>query len=84
MRILLIEDDESLCQGISFHLKSIGYIVDYCLDGQNGLHFALQGAYVLILLDRRLPSLNGLSLLKKSHFLPKTQIIYTPCTMKPV
>lgn len=65
MRILIIEDDESLCKGLSYHLKNAGYIVDYYTDGLDGLYFAMQATYDLILLDRMLPSLDGISLLNK-------------------
>lgn len=65
MRILLIEDDEDLSRGITYHLTKAGYEIDGCLDGEDGLHFALQVSYDLIILDRMLPSLDGLSILNK-------------------
>lgn len=74
MRILLIEDDIALCDAVHFHLKNEGYIVDICHDGEDGLHFIKQEAYDLILLDRMLPSLNGLELLTKIRALG----IHTP------
>lgn len=67
MRILLVEDDPKLCDAVSYHLKNQGYIVDICYDGEDGLHFIKQHAYDLILLDRMLPSLDGLTLLKKTR-----------------
>lgn len=63
MRILLIEDDCELCDAISFHLKKSGYEVDYCYDGNDGLEFAKSQIYEMIILDRMLPSLNGINLL---------------------
>lgn len=77
MRILIIEDDTSLCKGMAYHLKKAGYTVDCCFDGADGLHFATQGAYELILLDRMLPTLDGLSLLQQ---LRSKQVI-TPVIM---
>lgn len=65
MRILIIEDDKALCRGITYYLANEGYIVDQCTDGLDGLHFAMQSAYDLILLDRMLPSLDGLTLLQR-------------------
>ena len=63
MRILLVEDDCELCDAVSFHLKKAGYEVDYCYDGEEGLQFAKEQIYEMIILDRMLPSLNGISLL---------------------
>ena len=65
MRILIIEDNEVVCQNISSVLKNEGYEVDYCLDGQEGLEYALCADYNLILLDRLLPYLEGTELLKQ-------------------
>ncbi|MEE1072955.1 MAG: response regulator [Cellulosilyticum sp.] len=64
MRILVIEDNEILCNNMTSNLKKEGYNVDYCLDGKDGLEYALYHPYDLILLDRMLPSLSGTDLLK--------------------
>lgn len=74
MRILLIEDDEELCHAMAYHLQNAGYIIDSCYDGDDGLHFILQEAYDLIILDRMLPSLDGLTLLSKI----RSKGIHTP------
>ncbi len=64
MRILLIEDDKSLVESLSFQLKKEQISVDVCTDGEEGLLAARQQIHDLILLDRMLPSLNGMELLK--------------------
>lgn len=63
MRILLVEDDKDLCQALLIHFKGQGYATDLCDNGTDGLFFALQNAYDLIILDRMLPELDGLTLL---------------------
>lgn len=63
MRILLIEDDETLCQSLIFYLNTEGYITDPCHDGIDALSFIEQCSYDLIILDRMLPSLDGLKVL---------------------
>ena len=63
MRILLIEDDVSLCRALLIHLSSGGYETDICHNGTDGLSYALQNAYDVIILDRMLPELDGLTLL---------------------
>lgn len=65
MRLLLIEDDTSLAQGIRTALKPEGYIVDWLADGQQALHGIQNEVFDLLLLDLGLPGLDGLSLLKK-------------------
>ena len=64
MRILMVEDDPGLCEAVSFQLEQKGVTVDVCHDGEDGLHWARQQAYDLILLDRVLPGLDGLSVLR--------------------
>lgn len=63
MKILLIEDDETLCQTIPFQLKQEGFSVDTAMDGEEGLHLARQRLHDLILLDRMLPGLGGMEIL---------------------
>lgn len=63
MKILLIEDDETLCQTITFQLKQEGFTVDAAMDGEEGLHLARQQLRDLVLLDRMLPGLDGMEIL---------------------
>ena len=65
MRILFIEDDRSLQDVISKRLKSEGYVVESCFDGEEGLSFAESCSYDCIILDIMLPKLNGIEVLKK-------------------
>lgn len=65
MRILIIEDEESLAELVANRLKKEKYIVDISLDGKEGLYNALMGVYDLILLDIMLPGMNGIEILKE-------------------
>ncbi|MEG0291816.1 MAG: response regulator transcription factor [Anaerovoracaceae bacterium] len=65
MRILVIEDEKALNTILTKKLKSEGYSVDSCFDGEEGLLYALGMEYDVILLDIMLPKLDGVSLLKK-------------------
>lgn len=65
MRILIIEDDASLTELLSYGLEDEGFSVDICQDGYEGLFLALQESHDIILLDRMLPSLAGESILKR-------------------
>lgn len=65
MRILLIEDDHDLCFSLAFQLRKKGYLVDTCEDGEDAAYYTEQPIYDLILLDRMLPHVDGLTILKK-------------------
>lgn len=67
MRILLIEDDEKLLQLIAFQLKKEGYQVDCCNNGGDAMYYISQNAHDIILLDRMLPEMDGLSILRKAR-----------------
>ncbi len=64
MRILIIEDDKSLAETLRFQLEQQHFETDVCHDGEEGLHFIEQQSHDLILLDRMLPVLDGISVLK--------------------
>ena len=67
MKILLIEDDRNLCDTLRFSLEQECHEVDVCHDGSDGLDLFLQDAHDLVLLDRMLPTMNGLLVLKKAR-----------------
>ena len=74
MRILVIEDEETLARLIESRLKRENYDVDVALDGDTGLMEALRGIYDLIILDVMLPGTSGfdiLSALKKQRISSK-------------
>ena len=61
MRILLVEDDENLCYTLQYQLEQEGFLVDTCMDGEDALFFIRERVHDLILLDRMLPSMDGIS-----------------------
>ncbi|BAZ65619.1 MAG: response regulator [Pelatocladus maniniholoensis HA4357-MV3] len=65
MKILLVEDDLSICEFLSGTLTAYRYTVDIATDGKLGLELALQGEYCVILLDVMLPRLDGLSICRQ-------------------
>lgn len=64
MRILLIEDDESAALFILKGLKEHGYVTDHACDGKDGLFLAASEKYDALIIDRMLPGLDGLSIVK--------------------
>lgn len=65
MRILLVEDDKDLSMTLKYELETEGYDVDVCNDGADVLLYVEQTVYDIILLDRMLPHLDGISILKE-------------------
>lgn len=63
MRILLIEDDKDLCGNIKLALDAAGYETECCHDGSDGLFYAKNGTFDVIVLDRMLPGVDGLTVL---------------------
>jgi two-component system copper resistance phosphate regulon response regulator CusR len=64
MKILVIEDDKTVGQYVKRGLSEAGYHVDLATDGEEGLRAATTGHYDLIVLDLRLPKLEGPEVLR--------------------
>ena len=64
MRILFAEDDVEAAGYVVKGLSGEGHVVDHLTDGKDALSQAMAGDYDLLILDRMLPSLDGLSILK--------------------
>ena len=63
-RILLIEDDRELADEIRADLLARGYIVSHAANGPEGLTAARNGKYDLLVVDRLLPGLDGLTIVQ--------------------
>lgn len=64
MRILIIEDDPQLADALRLRLEREGIQTDHVANGTDAVYYALQTVYDVIILDRMLPGIDGLSLLK--------------------
>jgi two-component system, OmpR family, alkaline phosphatase synthesis response regulator PhoP len=58
-RILVVEDDEAIAQGLFFNLERKGHAVELARDGREALERARGGRFDLIVLDVRLPEVDG-------------------------
>jgi len=63
--LLLVEDDRQLTQLLADLLVDEGYRVDVARDGQAGLHHGLTRHYDVLVLDRGLPAVEGVDLLRR-------------------
>jgi two-component system OmpR family response regulator len=64
MRILLVEDDRRTADYVMRGAKEHGHVVDHASTGRDGLFLATGENYDVLIIDRMLPGLDGLSLVK--------------------
>jgi two-component system copper resistance phosphate regulon response regulator CusR len=65
MRLLLIEDNDHLRTSLANGLRTVGYTVDTAEDGTQGWQIACEARHEVIVLDRMLPMLDGLEILRR-------------------
>ena len=64
LSILVIDDESVICDACRLVLAEKGHRVDHCLTGNAGLQAIEGGQYDLILLDVKLPDVDGMEILK--------------------
>ena len=64
MRILVVEDEWSLCDAIVRSLRRLAYSVDYCHDGRDAMDFLAVERFDLVVLDLNLPGADGMTVLR--------------------
>ena len=64
MRILIVEDERTLCDTIARSLRNLAYSVDCCHDGQEALDLLNVEAFDLVVLDLNLPRIDGMTVLR--------------------
>jgi two-component system OmpR family response regulator len=64
MRLLLIEDDAEVANYLIKGLRENGFVVDHASDGKEGLYLATSEDYDVMIVDRMLPALDGLVIVK--------------------
>ncbi|GLS43143.1 response regulator transcription factor [Methylobacterium brachythecii] len=64
MRLLIIEDDRAAVAYLVKAFREAGHVADQATDGLDGYAMAREGGYDLLVVDRMLPKLDGLSLIR--------------------
>ena len=64
MKILLLEDDPQTRNHILRSLKAAGHVVDACTEGRDAIFYATGEAYNVLIIDRMVPAIDGLSVVK--------------------
>jgi two-component system OmpR family response regulator len=65
MRVLIVEDDADVVRYMMKGLRESGLIADQAKDGEDGLRMAIAGGYDVLVVDRMLPKLDGVSLVRR-------------------
>jgi two-component system, OmpR family, response regulator len=63
MRLLIIEDDRDAADYLVKAFREVGHVADHAADGEEGLSLALDGGYDVLIVDRMLPKLDGLTVI---------------------
>src|SRR3981189_275917 len=63
MRLLIIEDDRDAADYLVKAFREVGHVADLAADGEEGLSLALDGGYDVMIIDRMLPKLDGLTVI---------------------
>ena len=74
-KILIIDDDEELCELVSEYLAVEGFDIESVNDGASGLERALTGDYDMVILDVMLPKMNGFDVLRSLREQSKLPVI---------
>jgi two-component system OmpR family response regulator len=65
MRVLIVEDDKTAVEFLVKALREAGYQTEIAYDGETGLELATGGSFNVLIVDRMLPRLDGLTLVER-------------------
>ncbi len=65
IRVLIVEDSRGICENIAAYLERYNYVMDFAYDGISAMHLALTNTFDVIVLDLKLPGMDGLSFCQK-------------------
>jgi two-component system OmpR family response regulator len=72
MNLLLVEDDDELAESLISRFRDVGYRTEHVSDGHLALMAALEREFGVLIIDRMLPGMDGLSLVKELRRRAKT------------
>jgi DNA-binding NtrC family response regulator len=67
IKILVIDDEPVVCKGCRLALSDLNHTVEICMTGREGMDLIREGDYDLVLLDMKLPDIEGMEILRTIH-----------------
>jgi len=64
LNVLVIDNEDVICKACHLVLTEKGHAVDYCKTGKSGLIAMARSRYDLVLLDMKLPDMDGMEILQ--------------------
>ncbi|MFA5011236.1 MAG: sigma-54 dependent transcriptional regulator [Ignavibacteria bacterium] len=74
-RILIVDDEASIVESLSLILRHANYSVDFCYDGVSALKMFNERSYDLILLDIKMPKMDGMEVLENIMSINREQLV---------
>ena len=72
MKILIAEDHQDIRENIILYLESKGYVLEGVKNGSEAFESIMRGSYDFLIVDRMMPEIDGLSLIRMLHARGKT------------
>lgn len=67
MRVLIVEDEKEMADGLAILFEQNGYAVDICYDGESGLDSILENTHDIVILDIMLPKMDGIAVMQRAR-----------------
>lgn len=76
IKILVVDDEPSITEFVSYNLKKEGYTVDVAQDGTTALDLALRNSYDLVVLDVMLPGMDGYEICRRIRSTSNVPVLF--------
>ncbi|MCH5157660.1 MAG: response regulator transcription factor [Clostridiales bacterium] len=83
-KVIIIDDDENICQLIALYLDKDGFAVDYYHDGETGLSVLRENKHDVLLLDIMMPGIDGFETLKELRTFSNIPVIMLSARGEPM
>lgn len=83
-KVLIVDDDDNICQLLSLYLVKDGYIVDFCNDGESAITKLRRESFDIVLLDIMMPGLDGFETLMRIREFSEIPVIILSARGEPM
>lgn len=83
-KVLIVDDDDNICQLLSLYLVKDGYVVDFCNDGESAITKLRRESFDIVLLDIMMPGLDGFETLMRIREFSEIPVIILSARGEPM